>query len=80
MPPRATTIELNVIYPFHKALIAAHQLDIGVKWLRPFLEENQAHATAGGWILIQGFYRKATRPLSETLASRQKFTPPHDVS
>ena len=79
MPARAMTVKLNVVYPIYKALIAAHELDIGVPWLARYLQENQAHATGGGWILIQGFYRKATRPLSEALASRQKFIPPHDV-
>jgi hypothetical protein len=72
-------VELNVPYRFDKGLIAAHHLEVGKQWHHSFFLENQAHATGGGWLLIQGFYKKATRPLSEVEARRKPFKPPHDV-
>lgn len=76
--PGTRLISEGVPFRFLKTLIAAKELRTGVPWIARFESRNQAVGEAGGWIMIEGFYKRATRPLSEVQARRKLFVPPKD--
>lgn len=69
-------VSVGAPFRFAKGMIAAGHLSRNAKWVASFAPENQAHATGGGWFLVEYFYVRRGSELSSLSKSRAPFTPP----
>jgi hypothetical protein len=76
--PGEKIIRENQAFRIVKAMVAANKLRTGVPWIDKFDPGNQAVLDHGGMILVEGFYVRSTRRVSD-LGARGKILHEGDV-